>query len=1070
MPRIYRRVNERRNHAIKYRLGIDLGTNSLGWAIIQLDDELAPRQLVDIGVRIFSDARNPKDKSSNAAQRRGPRGARRNRDRRLQRAERLMNALVDTGLAPRARDARKALAPLDPWVLRARALDEELAPHEIGRALLHLGKRRGFKSNRKTDGDDAGKMYDAIERTRARLKESDARTLGELFGRPRIDQAAANAAAEKGKRRPLPLARVRKHGTGASLVYDYYPQRDMILDEFDRIWAAQARRHPALMTPAARDRIRGIIAHQRPLKSPDVGKCAFLHDQPRAAKALPSVQRFRILQEVNNLTVGATGETPRPLTPDERAALIDFLAVPSSKTAKRSFDQMRRKLGLPPSQTFNLESEKRKDLQGDLTAAQMMQPAAFGKAWFDLPPQEQDRIVGMLIDEEDADALAGRLVAEAGRTPEQAAHLASLRLPDGYGKVSGAAIARMTPRLEQGERFDEAARAEFGDHRAIGDGVVHDDGLPYYGEILSRYTAFEKDDPANDEERYGRVSNPTVHVALNELRKVVNDLIKRHGPPTQAALEMARELPLSDRGLKELERRQKDNQDANDRRRAKLAALGVADTYENRLKLRLYEELPPLRKACVFSGEPIEETALFTDAIEVEHILPISKTRDDSFANKALAARAANRIKGARAPYDAFGASPDGYDWEQIIQRAEDLPRNKRWRFAPDAMGRFENAPEFEDRQLNDTRYIARLGKTFLEALFGGQGAAGQENAVWVVTGRLTADLRHYAGFNGLLNDDNRKTRTDHRHHAIDAVVIALTDRAMVKRASDLARREDGIEHHDIMKAMAEPLRRYRPSLEDRLGKMTVSHKPDHGFQDAMHNDTAYGITGARDDRGQMILVTRKPLNAIDKPSQLGDIRDPVLRARFTEAGAGLTGKAFTDALVREGAAMTPPVNSVRVLDVMKDSSCVVIEHGTGHRKAYKGDGNYCYDLGADDKGKWTGAVVTTFQAYQRAQADPEWQRRLHRNDETPLLMRIRKGDMLEIDGPGGRRRVVVRKFSEGKINMSEHHEADASGRIARKELEDIQLAPSSLQKANAVYLAVSPSGAVKRKKITNKV
>ena len=135
---------------MKYRIGIDVGTNSLGWAAIMLkdvsDQSLMPGPVLDMGVRIFSDARQPKDKSSNAAQRRGPRGMRRNRDRKIARGRSMLHVLIDAGLMPQDAVDRKALEKIDPWILRATSLDQALPPHQVGRALFHLQQRRGFKS------------------------------------------------------------------------------------------------------------------------------------------------------------------------------------------------------------------------------------------------------------------------------------------------------------------------------------------------------------------------------------------------------------------------------------------------------------------------------------------------------------------------------------------------------------------------------------------------------------------------------------------------------------------------------------------------------------------------------------------------------------------------------------------------------------------------------------------------------------------------------------------------------------------------------------------------------------
>src|SRR5690606_4283638 len=97
------------------RFAFHMGTNSIGWADYRLDDHKPPRpcELVDCGVRLFSDGRNPKDGQSLAAMRRTPRAARRRRDRFLQRRTWLIALLVRHGLMPADEDERKALRDLD---------------------------------------------------------------------------------------------------------------------------------------------------------------------------------------------------------------------------------------------------------------------------------------------------------------------------------------------------------------------------------------------------------------------------------------------------------------------------------------------------------------------------------------------------------------------------------------------------------------------------------------------------------------------------------------------------------------------------------------------------------------------------------------------------------------------------------------------------------------------------------------------------------------------------------------------------------------------------------------------
>ncbi|MEM0899837.1 MAG: type II CRISPR RNA-guided endonuclease Cas9 [Pseudomonadota bacterium] len=906
------------------------------------------------------------------------------------------------------------------------------------------------------------------------MAEHKARTLGELYGRRRLETHLQNQSLAKGGRAPQPVARVRKSGEGNNWQYDYYPTRALILDEFDKMWASQLRFHGEALSEDARAALRNTIEWQHPLKSPPVGKCTLLPEHERAPKALPSSQRARILQEVNALRVGRAGEAKRALTLAERDAIVERLTRPTSKTAKVSFDQIRKlkALDLSPYDVFSLESEKRTGLDGDRTAAALMQKNRWGPAWLDLPLSEQDAIVDRPRNEEKEAAIFSLLTDEHGFDRETAERIADCPLPDGYGNLSAQALALILPALEADvTTYDKAVASVPGLHHSLlGTGEVFDEGLPYYGKVLERSVAFGSGE--TDEKRYGKVSNPTVHVALVQVRAVVNDLIRRFGAPEEIVLELARDLPMSARGKAEEKRRQADNQKANEARSAELAKYGVADTYQNRMKLRLYEELDALGKRCVFSGEHIPLTSLFTDAVEIEHILPFSRTLDDGFSNKTLATRKANRDKGNRSPHEAFGHSPDTYDWDEIKKRIAELPANKRWRFDPDAMERFDNEErDFLARQLNDTRYISRLAKAYLEAIYGGQGHKGSTNRVWVVTGRQTADLRHHWGLNSILRGHNaeasdraRKNREDHRHHAIDAIVIGCTDRAMLKAAADAAKQKESVDSDRLLADIEAPWDGFRDEVAAKVRATVISHKPDHGFQDAMHNDTAYGIAkgkdGEPDKRGVRTVVTRKPIDSFEAPKDLQKIRDFPIKMALLEATQGLSGKAFKECLLQTAESMKPSVRRVRIEEKLK---VIPITDQHGHEyKAYKGDGNYCYDIWADAKGRWKGEVISTFDAYQLARNDRDWWRKPVGRDGQPLAMRIRKGDLVQAEIDGTPKILIVYKFTQGTINLAEHQEADASARVNKKELKAIAMAPSALQKNNAKRVTVSPSGVVK--------
>ena len=164
------------------RLGLDIGTNSIGWWLYSTQDD-AVTSVVDGGVRIFSDGRDPKSKASLAVDRRVARGQRRRRDRYLRRKAALMKHMASVGLMPADPAEAKKLELLDPYALRANGLDQALPLTHFGRAVFHLNQRRGFKSNRKTDRGDneSGKVKDATARLDQAMMAKGARTYGEFL-------------------------------------------------------------------------------------------------------------------------------------------------------------------------------------------------------------------------------------------------------------------------------------------------------------------------------------------------------------------------------------------------------------------------------------------------------------------------------------------------------------------------------------------------------------------------------------------------------------------------------------------------------------------------------------------------------------------------------------------------------------------------------------------------------------------------------------------------------------------------------------------------------------------------
>ncbi|RMF08459.1 MAG: type II CRISPR RNA-guided endonuclease Cas9, partial [Alphaproteobacteria bacterium] len=583
--------------------------------MIDLDENGNAIGLRDAGVRIFSSSelagRDPKTKTSLAKGRREARAARRRRDRYLRRRTRLMETLVNAGLMPEDEDERKALASLDPYEIRARALKERVPLHHLGRAIFHLNQRRGFKSNRKTDageGDDTGKIRSGVERLREAMLAAGAQTLGEfLYHRQR--------QGEWVRARP---AKLNGEGGKATEGYEIYPDRGMILEEFSALWAAQARHYPEILTDRWRSEIERILFFQRPLKPVTGGRCPFEPSEERLAKAHPLSQRLRIFQELNNLAVEVPGKPARFLSRAERDRLADKLLAQKDL----EFDQIRKLLDLPPDAQFNLERGERDKLKGDETAAVLSSKKAWGPGWRLLSFADQCAIVERLDTVEDESALVAWLKEHWGLDEDRACAVARARLPAGHGRLGPTAGGKILAALEAEviPYSDAVAKAGY-HHSDFRTGEIFD-RLPYYGVILDRYTAFgtgNPDDP--DELRLGKIANPTVHIGLNQLRRLVNRIIDEHGHPDEIILEVGRDLRQNDKQRKADLAFQKENRERNDRYRQIFEELGIADTGENRAKMRLWEELnlkDPNDRRCPFCGGQISIHQLFSPEVEIE--------------------------------------------------------------------------------------------------------------------------------------------------------------------------------------------------------------------------------------------------------------------------------------------------------------------------------------------------------------------------------------------------------------------------------------------------------------------
>ncbi len=974
-----------------YRFAFDLGSGSLGWAVFELDKEQRPVRLADMGVRIFPTGRDPKSHESNAAGRRQPRQQRRQIDRRKRRRARLEGQLVAAGLMPPREDGtgRADFFAIGPYCARARAARGKCSLYELGRAIWHISKHRGFKSNRKADranAEESGKIGPAAAALRERLAEAGAPTYGAWLARRHAGH--------------LP---VRIH-LGNDKGYDFYPTRQMLEDEFDHIWRMQARHHPEL-TDEKRDAIRDTVFFQRPLKPVLPGRCTFFPEDFRLPKWHPLAQEFIILGQINALRIlGESGEQALDLT--ARHLLARHLMAGKKLTWKG----LRRLLKLPSDSEINLENGGLKELAHNQTASRLAvgtrsKPGPLAGLWETWDEAQRLCLLEILDTAENPDEAIRRLMDECALERERAEAVEKIALPDGHimlGKRAAQAIVQVM--REEGVVYSDAVsraseRGLFGEGVMIHHSDLRPDGdpgldrLPRYNElpVLQRMIGTGTGNPEDPPDiRFGRISNPTVHISLGQFRRVMNALIERYGKPAQVVIEATRDMAKSARELNEIKRTIKQNTRQNDKWREELQKAGIRPTYKELLKRRLWEELGKSNsdRICPYTGRPISLHQLHSDEVEIDHILPFEDTFDDSPANKTVCFRAANRIKGKRAPADAW----TGEELTAIIDRVKASPglmkKNKHWRFLPGALEKWQEDRAFEDRQLHATGYLARVVRAYAEALFPRDGTSN----IWMPVGRMTAMMRRRWGI--YLPDHNAKTRDDHRHHALDAAVIGVIDRRMIQQLQTYARQIGAEELDRVLPAPPEPFEDYRDQVMERVRRVQASHRPDHSASGRLHEDTAYGLIRdvPENQAARTIgnLVVRKPVIALSA-NEIGQVRDEKIREELLRATDGVRGdkKKLPEAL----AAWSKKTGHrrLRIIKPAENARPVCDAQGRPYKWLVP-DGVAWMDILEDPDGRWFHHAVDIWAAQSGNARD--WRTEY---PDARFIMRLYKNDTIQL-------------------------------------------------------------------------
>ena len=844
---------------MRYTIGLDIGIASVGWAVINNDKS----RIEDLGVRVFKKAEEADGKALNLS-RREARCTRRRIRRRATRMKKVKELLVKYNLVTEEElidlyvmtDEKK-----DVYELRFDALEEKIDRKDWGRVLTNIAKRRGYKSNRKTDEEDSegGRLTKGTQENKRILEEKNYRTIGEMFYKDR--KFVENKRNKGGE-------------------YNNTVLRSMLLDEIKILFEKQRNFGNNYASEEFEKEYIDIVMFQKPYITPELlermlGKCTFENGEPRAPKNSYTFERFMLLQKVNNLRIAESGEIIN-ITDEQRNKIIKMAYEQSEIT----YAQLRKKLNLSKEAKFvdlNYSQIKKKkdDMSEDeiikeiekikfiklegyhkIRVALKNKPELFEK--IKANTEKQDIIADALVRNK-TDETIREYLKNKDIDIEIIEEILNINFTK-FGHLSYVAMKKIIPELEKGLRYDEACENVGYDFK----GKQHE--LQYKLPPISKL-----DDEV--------ILNPVVLRAVSQTRKVINAIIDKYGSPMAIHIETARELAKSyeERGI--IEAKQKANFLVNEKEKEY-----IKETFKfepkpfDLVKMKLWREQ---NGKCAYSQKTIPAERLYEENfVQVDHIIPFSRCFNDSYNNKVLVLTDENQRKKERTPYEYFGE--DEYRWhafEEFVNSTYKLNTKKK-EFLLIKKFDENKSKEWIERNLNDTKYIARFMYNYLanNLKF---AESKLKRKVYNVNGQATAVLRRYWGLNKVREESDK-------HHAQDAVVIACATSDNIKKVSDYSRDHKLYNKSSVLK---EPWPRFREEVEARMedadnngelyalkhGKFTnyddvefekikpifVSRMPERKVTGRAHKDTMRSLKFM--NQGENYTVVKKPLTSITK-------------------------------------------------------------------------------------------------------------------------------------------------------------------------------------------------------------
>jgi CRISPR-associated endonuclease Csn1 len=756
---------------IPYVLGLDIGITSVGWAVIQNDIHGEPIKIERLGVRIFDGAEQPKTGASLALPRRQARGARRIVRRRRHRKERIKKLICDSGIL--SSEEIELLFECgkfdeDVYSLRVSALDRLLTKEELVRLLIHFAQRRGYKSNSRSEEakeeKETGKVKQAISANKQRMLEHGYRTVGEMLWKDELFHRV----------NPDGSVILAVHNTQEE--YKTTVERSMLEEELRLIFSKQREFGSVWTTEAFEEQYIAIWGSQRNFdEGPGgnskyggaqiekmLGKCTFEEEELRAPKASYTAEYFRLMQTVNNMKIVGHGMPAEFLSEEQRKIFVQAAMASPSLT----YTQLRKKLGIAEDYFFNGL------FYGDKTAVQVEKKELKLMPFYHelrkaLNKVEKNAIAQ--LSQEQMDEIA-RIITLYKSDDNRVTKLKERGIPEKFypallelsaskaSHLSLKAMRKLLPYLEQGETYDKACKAVYGNH----------DGRCGDTQRKQRLSVMDA----------GEINNPVVLRAVSQSVKVINAIVREYGAPEIVRVELAREMGKNLDMRNQMKNRQTKNAERNEALRKQIEEIKHdTPTGQDIVKLKLFQEQ---NGVCLYSGKNLDVSRLFEAGyVDVDHIIPYSISFDDSYNNKVLVLASENRQKGNRIPYEYMGQ--DVQKWHQFETLVGTQIRSYKKR--KNLLARsIPNQDDFKRRNLVDTQYISRVVYNLINDHLEFAETGNYKKKTQTVNGAITAQIRKRLGIDKIRENGDL-------HHAADAAVIACVSPGMVQKITNYSKR-----------------------------------------------------------------------------------------------------------------------------------------------------------------------------------------------------------------------------------------------------------------------------------------